>query len=252
MLSFDFKNKVVAITGASHGIGQATALAFVRAGAKVALLDIEENQGFLEALKQQNASFIFTKGDIRDTQVQQVFFDAIQDEFGCLDVAFLNAGVEGAPGSFLESSKEAWTRTLDINLEALREGARLSLKAMLPQKQGAIILNASIAGLRGFAYSSAYVASKHAVVGLTKCLAMEYAAQGIQINAVCPGLIQTPMIDRFSGGDMEALAPMIARKAIGRIGQAKEVAQLVQYLSCPESAFIVGQAIAIDGGYTLG
>lgn len=252
MLSFDFKNKVVAITGASYGIGQATAWAFVRSGAQVALLDIEENQGFLEELKQQNASFIFTKGDIRDVQVQQGFFDSIQARFGRLDVSFLNAGIEGVPGPFLESTRKDWTRTLDINLEALREGVRLSLEAMLPQKQGALVLNASIAGLRGFAYSSAYVASKHAVVGLTKCLAMEFAAQGIQINAVCPGLIQTPMIDRFSGGDMEALAPMIARKAIGRIGQAEEVAHLVQYLSCPESAFIVGQAIAIDGGYTLG
>ena len=251
MLQFDFTNKVVAITGASHGIGQATALAFVEAGAKVALIDLEENQGFLEDLNRKNASYLFTRGDIRDAKVQQSFFESIQAKFGRLDVSFLNAGIEGVPGPFLESVSEDWTRTFEVNLEALREGVRLSLEAMLPHKQGVIILNASIAGLRGFAYSSAYVASKHAVVGLTKSLAMEYAGQGIQINAVCPGLIQTPMIDRFSGGDMEALAPMIARKPIGRTGQPQEVAHLAQHLSCPESAFIVGQATAIDGGYIL-
>jgi NAD(P)-dependent dehydrogenase (short-subunit alcohol dehydrogenase family) len=169
--------------------------------------------------------------------------------FGGLDYAFNNAGVEGVSIPLQDVTETDWDRTLDINLKGTWLCMKYELPAMLKQGKGAIVNCASIAGLVGFSFAAPYVASKHGLVGLTRTAALENAKLGIRVNAVCPGIIHTPMIDRYTKGDTKVEAQLAAGEPIGRVGLPEEVADAVVWLCSDASSFVTGQAIAVDGGW---
>ena len=243
--------KVAIVTGASAGIGRATALALAVEGATVIVADIDDIRGAQVAaeIADKGGTARFVHADVsHDPQVAELVSRTVE-EFGGLDVAFNNAGIEGTPAPTHECTPENWQRTLAVNLTGVWSCMRHEIPAMLERGGGSIVNCSSVAGLVGFATSPAYVASKHGVVGLTKTAALEYAEAGIRVNAVCPGVIATEMIERFTGGRPEAAAALIATEPVGRLGRPEEIADAVVWLCSDRSSFITGQAIAVDGGF---
>ncbi|HYV91654.1 MAG TPA: SDR family oxidoreductase [Chitinophagales bacterium] len=246
-----FANKVAIVTGGSFGIGRATAIAFARRGAKVVIADwIEDKEG--ESLKQIKAlggEAIFIQCDVSKSIYVKAMVKKTISTFGSLDFAFNNAGVEGAAAPTHECSEENWDKTIGVNLKGEWLCMKYEIPEMLKQGKGAIVNCASIAGLVGFPGLPAYVASKHGVIGITRTAALEYAKQGIRINAVCPGVIKTPMIDRFTGKKKEAEKQFESQEPIGRMGLPEEVAEAVVWLCSDASSFVTGDAMAVDGGW---
>jgi NAD(P)-dependent dehydrogenase (short-subunit alcohol dehydrogenase family) len=246
-----FKDKVIIVTGSSFGIGKSTAIAFAERGAKVVLSDWVEDKDTENSIKSMGGDCLFVRCDVSSEEdVKNLVHKAVAN-YGRLDFAFNNAGVEGSPAPVPDCSNENWDKTLNINLKGVWYCMKYQIPEMLKSGGGSIVNNASIAGLVGFAGMPAYVASKHAVVGLTKNAALDYAKQGIRVNAVCPGVIYTPMIERFTGGDPSVVAQLVAGKPMGRMGQPEEIAETVVFLCSAGSSFITGQAIAVDGGWTV-
>lgn len=246
-----FENKVVLVTGASSGIGRATTLLFARSGASVVLADTNDDLGARTAAEADPSGrrAIFVKCDVSSPDQVAALFQAILDKFGRLDCAFNNAGIEGVPADTAACSEGNWDRVMAVNLKGTWLCMKQEIEIMRRQGGGAIVNCASIAGLVGFAGAPAYVASKHGMVGLTKTSALECAKAGIRVNAVCPGVIATPMIDRFTQGNAEAAAQMAAAEPIGRLGRPEEIADAVLWLCSDGASFVTGQAIAIDGGW---
>jgi NAD(P)-dependent dehydrogenase (short-subunit alcohol dehydrogenase family) len=245
-----FKNKVVIITGSTYGIGKSAAIAFAQRGAKVVLSDWKQDEDTLSTIIKNGGDSIFVKCDVSvENDVKTLVAETIA-KYGRLDFAFNNAGIEGTPAPATECSNDNWDKTININLKGVWYCMKYQIPEMLKVGGGVIVNNASIAGLVGFGGVPAYVASKHAVVGLTKNVALDYAKQNIRVNAVCPGVIHTPMIDRFTGGDPKAIEQLVAAKPMGRVGQPEEIAETVVFLCSNAASFITGQAIAIDGGWT--
>ncbi len=251
MMEIEFKNKVALITGGTYGIGKATALAFAKEGAKVVVADWVEEKSTMEDLKKAGGEALFLKCDMSKEEDIKRMVEKTIEHFGSLDYAFNNAGIEGLTSMTHECTNENWAKVLSINLTGVWLCMKYQLPHMLKQGKGAIVNNASIAGLVGFPGVPAYVASKHAVVGLTKNAALEYGKLGIRINVVCPGVIKTPMIDRFTGEDKEVEKQFIAKKPIGRLGEPKEVADAVLWLCSDKSSFIIGHALTVDGGWVV-
>ena len=245
-----FKNKVALVTGASFGIGRATALLFAQKGAKVALVDWQENSETLEAITAFGGEALFIKCDVSILSEVQKMIQTIISVYGRLDFAFNNAGIEGINGTIQECTEDNWDKTININLKGIWACLKYEIPEMLKNGSGAIVNCSSIAGLVGFTGLPAYVASKHGVIGLTKTAALENAKLGIRVNAVCPGVIKTPMIDRLTGNKKEAEAQYAAQEPIGRLGQPEEIANTVIWLCSNEASFITGQALAVDGGWT--
>lgn len=245
-----FENSVVIITGGSFGIGRAAVVAFAKRGAKIVIADWIENQETLDEIKALGADGIFIKCDVSsDTDVKNMVERTIS-QYGRLDYAFNNAGIEGLSAPTHECTIENWERTIGINLKGVWLCMKYEIQQMLKQGKGAIVNNASIAGLVGFQNIPAYVASKHGVIGLTKNAALEYAKLGIRVNVVCPGVIKTPMIDRFTGKSKEVEKQYESMEPVGRLGQPEEVAEAVVWLCSDSSSFITGDAIPVDGGWT--
>jgi NAD(P)-dependent dehydrogenase (short-subunit alcohol dehydrogenase family) len=248
-----FKGKVALVTGGSTGIGKATALAFAKQGAIVVISDINTSKGekTLEQIKLLNAEGMFVKTDVSSTKDVSNLIEKIVASYGKLDIAYNNAGIGGSFGAKThEYCEDTWDKVIAINLKGVWNCMRFEIAQMLKQGHGTIVNTSSIWGLVGVAGSSAYVASKHAVAGLTRASALEYASSGIRINAVNPGSIRTPILDPLIEeieGFEETLRSL---HPIGRIGQPEEVANAVLWLSSDESSFVVGQNIPIDGGYT--
>jgi NAD(P)-dependent dehydrogenase (short-subunit alcohol dehydrogenase family) len=244
--------KVAIVTGASAGIGRAAAFALAAEGATVVVADVDVTRGEQVAteINDKGGTALFVRTDVTDDQSVAALAAETVARFGGLDVAFNNAGIEGTPAPTAECTPENWQRTLAVNLTGVWSCMRHEIPHMLERGGGSIVNMSSVAGLVGFATIPAYTASKHGVAGLTKTAALEYAEQGIRVNAVCPGVIDTEMVDRFTGGQPEAEAAMIATEPVGRLGHAEEIADAVVWLCSDRSSFVTGQAIAVDGGFT--
>ena len=191
----------------------------------------------------------FVECDVsKPADVERMVRHAVE-RFGRVDYAFNNAGTEGIQAATAECSEENWDRTVAIDLKGTWLCMKYEITQMLKQGGGAIVNCSSIAGLVGFPNIPAYVASKHGVIGLTKTAALEYAKKNIRVNAVCPGVIHTPMVDRFVGGNMEAMKALTAGEPIGRIGEPSEIADAVLYLCSNRASFVTGLAMPVDGGW---
>lgn len=244
-----FKDKVVIVTGGSFGIGRATAVAFAERGAKIIIADWVEDNETLHLIKKLGGEAIFVKCDVSKEADVKIMTEKVISTYGRLDYAFNNAGIEGKQGITAECSEENWEKTIGVNLKGIWLCMKYELPLLLKEGKGAIVNCASVAGLVGFSGLPAYVASKHGVVGLTKTAALEYAKQGIRINAVCPGVIQTPMIDRLTGKDKVVEKQYEEMEPIGRMGRPEEVAETVIWLCSDASSFVTGSAIPVDGGW---
>lgn len=245
-----FKGRTALVTGGSYGIGQATAIAFASRGANVVIADIVEDpeQATAKAVAAAGGKSVFIQCDVADVASVKAMVEKTIATFGRLDFAFNNAGVEGAQGNTRDCTEQNWDRTIGVNLK----GVWLCMKEELPHllKQGGAIVNcASVAGLMGFPGLPAYVASKHGVVGLTKTAALEYAKEGVRINAVCPGVIKTAMVDRVTGKDKAVEKQYEDMEPIGRMGKPEEVAAAVVWLCSEEASFVTGHAMPVDGGW---
>jgi NAD(P)-dependent dehydrogenase (short-subunit alcohol dehydrogenase family) len=245
----DFKNKVAIVTGGSFGIGRAAAIAFVKRGAKVVIADYVEDSETINVIKSYGGESIFVKCDVSISADVKSMVEKTVSTYGRLDYAFNNAGVEGLPAPTHECTEENWDSVIGVNLKGIWNCMKYEIPEILKQKKGSIVNNASIAGLVGFAGSPSYVASKHGVIGLTKGAALEYVKQGIRVNVVCPGVIKTAMIDRFTGKDKTVEKQFENMEPIGRLGQPEEVAEAVIWLCSDASSFVTGVSMPVDGGW---
>ncbi len=246
-----FEGKVALITGAATGIGRATALAFAHEGARLAIADIDETETIeTERLcTALGAQVLRIRADVaRTTEVERMVASAVE-RFGRLDCAFNNAGISGTLAAHADSSEENWDRVVGINLKGVWACMKYELRQMLAQGGGAIVNTASVMGMVGSAFTPAYVASKHGVMGLTKSAALAYAACGIRVNAVCPGYVETPLIAKVFDARPELRPQIVAKHPTGRLGTPEEIAAAVLWLCSDAASFVNGHGLAADGGY---
>ena len=247
-----FAGKVAFVTGAANGIGRAAALAFAREGASVVVADVSEqgNQDTARMIEEAGGRALAVRCDVSRAEDVKAALDQAVGTFGRLDFAFNNAGVEQPIMATAELTEKEWDRIVDINLRSVFLCMRHEIPLMLKQGSGAIVNTSSGAGVKGFAGQAAYCAAKYGIVGLSKAAALDYAKSNIRINAVCPGIIETPMMDRFSGGTPEGRERVIAQEPVGRMGKPEEIAAAVVWLCSDAAAFVTGHAMVIDGGQT--
>lgn len=244
------KDKVAVITGGASGIGRATALAMAAEGARIAVLDLGAERGHdvLAAIAAVGGEARYYPTNVALADDVTKSFNQVIKDFGRIDCAFNNAGVGGDHALLADTSDAEFERVVGVNLTGVWLCLRREIQEMLPRGGGAIVNTASVAGLVGWKFAAAYSATKHAVIGLTRSAALEYAKRDIRINAVCPGVIETPMA--AAAQDDESIRDIMIRKhAIGRLGQPEEVAAAVLWLCSPAASFIHGHALAVDGGY---
>jgi NAD(P)-dependent dehydrogenase (short-subunit alcohol dehydrogenase family) len=244
-------NRVVLITGALTGIGRSTALAFAREGARIVISGRHEEEGeeLVGVLRKLGAEAEFVRSDVRHEEDVRTLVDKTVARFGRLDVAVNSAGTEGKSGPVTEQSAESYAATFDTNVLGTLLSMKHELRVMLAQGSGSIINVSSTFGHTGGAGASVYVASKHAVEGLTKSAALEASASGVRVNAVAPGPIDTGMLTRFTGSD-EKKTGLISGVPLKRVGRPEEIADSIVFLSSDKASFITGATIAVDGGKT--
>ncbi len=243
------KNKIAIVTGAGSGIGEATALLFAAQGASVVLADMDTAGAdrVLAQLKQQGGTGLVVRTDVSQPSDCDALVKATLERFGRLDIAVNNAGIGGPAALVGDYPVTGWDQVIAINLSGVFYGMRYQLPAMVEQGGGAIVNIASILGKVGFPMSSAYAAAKHGVVGLTENAALEYATQGIRVNAVGPGFIHTPLLEKnLTAEQMSGIAAMHPMK---RLGTATEVAELILWLATDKASFVTGSYYTVDGGY---
>ncbi|MFE2497840.1 glucose 1-dehydrogenase [Streptomyces scopuliridis] len=250
--TYNFENKVALVTGAASGMGLATARAFAEAGAAVVLADVDKEavQRAAEALTSAGHQAIGVTCDVTDERQTAAMVERAVTTFGRLDMAFNNAGVQVPPMDAADEPAENFDFVNAVNLRGVWASMKHELRQMREQGSGAIVNCSSLGGLLGMPQRAAYHASKHGVIGLTKSAAVEYAPKGVRINAVCPGVIDTPMLTGMLESQADALAEITKEQSIGRLGRADEIAAAVLWLCSPGAGFVVGVALPVDGGFT--
>ncbi|MEU2421250.1 SDR family oxidoreductase [Streptomyces sp. NPDC007851] len=252
-VSYDFHGKAAFVTGAASGIGRTTALAFARAGARVALVD-RSADGLRETarlIETDGGQALTLTCDVTSEEDVQTAVDRTVEQFGSLDAAFDNAGVEQPIQSVANTAEDDWARILGVSLTGAFLCTRAQVRQMLRQDGGGAIVNVSSgAGVKGFKGQAAYAAAKHGIIGFTRSAALDHAADNIRINAVCPGIIATPMVDAMIGGGELDRDQAEAGQAIERLGTAEEIAQAVLWLCSDGASYVTGIALPVDGGYT--
>ena len=250
----ELQDKVAIVTGGTSGIGRDTSVLFAKAGAKVVMAGRREAEGkeTLDLVRAAGGEGLFVKTDVAQASQVQALVQTTVEKFGRLDVAFNNAGIEGAWLPIAEQAEEDWDRTIDINLKGTWLCLKYEIQQMLKQGQGGAIVNmASVAGFIGSAGASTYCASKHGVIGLTKGAALETARSGIRVNAVSPAVIETPMGERLFG-EPEMKKFSLGLHPMGRFGKPTEVAEAVLWMCSDKASFMTGQSLALDGGFLAG
>ncbi len=249
-----FEGKTALVTGGSSGIGRATAIAFAREGATVVIGDVE-SKGSLETvhlIEESGGEAIYIDCDVSDHKSVENLVRQTVGKYGRLNCAFNNAGIGGEMATTAEYSVESWNKVIGVNLTGVWHCMKYELEQMVKQGSGAIVNNASILGVVGFANACAYTASKHGLLGLTKAAALEYAEKNIRVNAVCPGFIDTPMLQNAGiteGSDMRTMIESL--HPINRLGTSEEVAEAVLFLCSDGASFITGHPLLVDGGYVV-
>jgi NAD(P)-dependent dehydrogenase (short-subunit alcohol dehydrogenase family) len=246
-----FSGKVALVTGAGSGIGRATSIAFAEHGSKVIVVDRNTDGGdeTVEMIRKAGGEATLVLADVSDAAAVEAMVAKTVETYGHLDFAYNNAGIEGETGTVVDGDEAHWDRVIDVNLKGTWLCMRAELKQMLAQGRGVIVNCASIAGLVGFAGSAPYVASKHGVIGLTRTVALEVAETGIRVNAICPGVIATAMVERALGDSAEALVAANGMQPVGRMGKPEEISSAVLWLCSDGAAFTTGEALVVDGGY---
>lgn len=248
------ENKTIFITGGLSGIGKACAIAAAKEGANVVVADLKSDKAnmAMEEIKQENPKAIFIECDVSIYKQVESAIQKTVSLFSTLDVALNNAGISGEPNKVGDMSEEAWLKVIQVNLNGVFNCMKHELIQMSKQKRGIIVNMSSILGKVGYANSAHYTATKHGVLGLTKTAALEYASEGIRINAICPGFIETPMlVNAGITSNPEILKQVKELHPMKRIGKAEEVASGFIFLACEESSFMTGSTLEIDGGYLI-
>ena len=247
----ELEGKIALVTGAGSGIGRESALAFAASGAQVMVSDVvvEGGEETVARIKAAGGEATFMRADVSQRADVEALIRQTVETYGRVDCAHNNAGIEGDMAPTADCTEANWDRTIAINLKGVWLCMKYEIPQMLEQGSGVIVNTSSVAGLVGFVTLPAYVATKHGVAGLTRTAALEYAQQGIRVNAVCPGVIHTPMIDRIVGGDAEAEAQFTALEPVGRMGSPAEVARAVVWLCSDAASFVTGVAMPVDGGF---
>lgn len=251
-VTYDFTGQVALVTGAASGMGLAAARAFAEAGAAVVLTDIDEQKlrAAVTDLTGAGHKVLGVAGDIADEAFVKSLMDQTVNTYGRLDAAFNNAGIQSPAVETADVGSEVFDQVNAINLRGVWLCMKYQLQQMRQQGSGAIVNNSSLGGLVGVPGRAAYHAAKHGVIGMTKSAGLEYADRGVRINAICPGIIETPMVAGMLEGETEIMKEMMRDVPIRRLGTAQEVADAVLWLCSPGSRFIVGVALPVDGGYT--
>ena len=246
----DFAGRVALVTGGGSGLGQAAARLLAGRGARVVVADINETGG-AETVQQcidAGSEAVFVRTDVTEEGDVEGAVATAVDRWGRLDAAINNAGINGPTKPIADYTLDEWNTVLSINLTGIFLGLKYEIPQMLAQGGGAIVNTSSGAGLRGFALLPAYVATKHAVLGLTKAAALAYVKEGVRVNAVCPGSTRTPLLEGFMGGDPAMEAAMANSAPIGRLARPEEIAEAMVWLLSDAASFMVGHALAVDGG----
>jgi len=248
-----FAGKVAVVTGAASGIGRAAALAFAREGANVVVADVSEqgNQETARMIEALGARALAVRCDVTRPEDVKAALDKGIEAFGRLDFAFNNAGVEQPVTPAADLAEEEWDRIVDINLRGVFLCMKYEIPFMLKQGGGAIVNTSSGAGVKGIAGQAAYCAAKFGMIGLTKAAALDYAKSNIRVNAVCPGFVDTPMMQRFTGGTPQGRQLVANGEPVGRPAAPEEIAAAVVWLCSDAAGFVIGHAMVIDGGQTV-
>ncbi len=252
MAAHDFAGKVVLVTGGTSGIGRATAIAFGAAGARVAVSGRRQAEGeeTVRLVEQAGGAATFFRADIVLESDVKAMIDSVISSFGRLDYAFNNAGIEQQAQSLPDQTEKTFDQIMAINVKGVWLAMKYEIPAMLATTGGGAIVNtSSIAGIIGFPQVPIYTASKHAVIGLTKAVALEYAQQNIRVNAVSPGAVETAMFERFTGTEDSLRAQLASMHPMGRVARPEEIADAVLFLCSDRASFITGHTLVIDGGF---
>jgi NAD(P)-dependent dehydrogenase (short-subunit alcohol dehydrogenase family) len=245
------QDSVAIVTGSSSGIGRAAARRFAEEGARVVAADVDVDGGSetVEAIRDAGGEATFVETDVSDRGAVETMVETAVDRYGGLDFAFNNAGIEGRNDSLVDQGDDDWERVVDINLKGVFLGLQAEIPAMLDDGGGVIVNTSSIAGVVGFQGVSPYVASKHGVIGLTKTAALEYGHEGVRVNAISPGVIETPMVERAAAANPEMIDAVSEATPMGRVGDPEEIGDAAVWLCSDDASFVTGETLVIDGGY---